>query len=62
MSAVRVKLTHCQVCGKKAYPDQRTAIRFALRYSMRRGTPLRVYREPKCGHLHLTSRPSKESR
>lgn len=48
----------CATCKKKAYPNERTAIRFALRYSYKRGVPLRVYRAP-CGSLHLTSKEKK---
>lgn len=52
-------ITHCDQCNKKAYPSHAAAIRFALRYSKRSGKGLRVYREPRCGHIHLTSKASR---
>ena len=45
----------CEAHGKKIYPSSRAAISAALRYSRRRGTPLRVYFQSGCG-FHLTSK------
>lgn len=44
----------CKTQGKQVYPTQRAAIRAALSYSRKRGTPLRVYRHGACGGFHLT--------
>lgn len=49
----------CAKCKKKAYPNERIAIRFALRYSYRRAVPLRVYHNPACGAWHLTHKEKK---
>ena len=49
-------ITHCAACQKKAYASQSLAIKYALRYSRKRGVPLRVYRNPACGCIHLTSK------
>lgn len=46
----------CALHNKKAYPSNKAAIGAALRYSRKRGTALRVYRDPSCGCIHLTSK------
>lgn len=46
----------CAMHGKKIYPTRNAAIRAALRYSRSRGTALRVYADPACGSVHLTSK------
>lgn len=45
----------CEAHGKKIYPSSGAAISAALRYSRKRGTPLRYYYQPGCG-FHLTSK------
>lgn len=46
----------CPRHQKKSYPTRTAAIRAALRYSKARGTALRVYVDPACGRIHLTSK------
>lgn len=43
---------------KRAYSSEDAAIHAALKYSGKRGTPLRVYHHKECGHWHLTSKPA----
>lgn len=54
------KKTLCPAQGKQCYPTQTAAIRAALSYSKRRGTPLRVYRHS-CGSWHLTRTPLRDN-
>lgn len=54
MTRQRVPLSMCSRDHKKSYPTQRAAIRFALVYSKKRGTPLRTYKCQTCGGWHLT--------
>ena len=41
--------------NKQMYPSRAAAIRAALSYSKRRGTPLRIYFHRECGKFHLSS-------
>lgn len=54
------QIKQCAKHGKKGYTTQRMAIKYALRYSKMRATPLRVYRDNSCGCWHLTSKPRTE--
>jgi len=47
----------CKDQGKKIYPSRTAAIRAALSYSRKRGTPLRTYWHKACGGYHLSSKP-----
>ena len=47
----------CSYTGKDMH-TKGSAISAALRYSKKRGTPLRIYFCGRCQHHHLTSRPS----
>jgi len=47
----------CKDQQKKTYPSKTAAIRAALSYSRKRGTPLRTYWHKACGGYHLTSSP-----
>ena len=49
--------SRCPVQNKLIYPSKTAAIRAALSYSKRRGTPLRTYWHKACGGFHLTSKP-----
>lgn len=49
-------LKMCATQSKKMYPSQMSAIRAAISYSKKRGTPLRVYRHS-CGAWHLSKKP-----
>ena len=44
----------CPHQHKICYPTKRAAIRAALNYSRKRGTPLRVYLHKACSSYHLT--------
>ena len=46
----------CKVQQKQCYPSKAAAIRAALSYSKRRGTPLRTYWHKACGSYHLSSK------
>ena len=47
----------CSYTGKDKH-TKGSAISAALRYSKRRGTPLRIYFCHRCASHHLTKRPS----
>lgn len=51
----------CKAQGKQVYPTRTAAIRAALSYSKRRGTPLRVYYHHDCGGFHLTRMPHRDN-
>lgn len=55
------KRKRCPSQGKLIYPTQRDAIRAALSYSRKRGTPLRPYHHADCHGWHLTSQPLNRS-
>ena len=54
--ATRQKLAMCPGQHKKCYPTRGAAIKAALAYSKRRGTPLRYYFHRECKSYHLTSK------
>lgn len=51
-------MARCKLHKKNGYPNQRTAIRQAIKWSGVRGTPLRVYFDPSCKSYHLTKKES----
>jgi hypothetical protein len=51
----------CKVQSKQSYPTRTAAIKAALSYSKRRGTPLRVYYHPECKAFHLTRTPLRDN-
>ena len=51
----------CREQNKQTYPTRTAAIRAALSYSKRRGTPLRVYWHRDCGGYHLTRAPLRDN-
>ena len=53
--ALLVKLSMCDDQKKKMYPTKSAAIRAALSFSRKRGTPLRVYWHSECKSFHLSS-------
>lgn len=44
----------CQTQSKTCYPTKMAAIKAALSYSRKRGTPLRVYWHHQCKSWHLS--------
>ena len=50
-----MKLSMCDDQKKKMYPTKSAAIRAALSFSRKRGTPLRVYWHSECKSFHLSS-------
>ena len=53
-AATRVR---CSVHAKRIYPTQAAAIGAALRNSAKFGCGQRPYRDERCGHWHLTTKP-----
>ena len=49
-----VKKKMCPAQQKTCYPTKTAAIRAALSYSRKRGTPLRIYYHAACGSHHVT--------
>ena len=54
--ATRTKLGMCPSQRKKCYPSRGAAIKAALSYSKKRGTPLRYFWHGECKSYHLTKR------
>jgi hypothetical protein len=52
--------SRCPVQNKLIYPNRTAAIRAALSYSKKRGTPLRTYWHKACGGWHLSSKRKEE--
>ena len=49
----------CPATGKDMH-SQSSAINAAIRYSRKRGTPLRTYKCPECSAFHLTKKPLRQ--
>jgi hypothetical protein len=47
----------CKAQNKQSYPTKTAAIRAALSYSRKRGTPLRPYWHHQCKSWHLSKNP-----
>ena len=53
---MKTKVKHCAAQGKQCYPTKAAAIRAALSYSKKRGTPLRYYWHSECRSYHVTKK------
>lgn len=54
--ATTTKKVLCPVQKKLCYPTKGAAIKAALSYSKKRGTPLRYFWHRECRSFHLTSK------